>query len=431
MTQALAVWWNNQQIGRLVITPQRMLAFSYDGDWLQSGRAISCSLPLEETGDFLPPDMRAHWFFANFLPEGNARDRLVRRLGVPDDDFLLLERLGGDCAGALSLWPEQGPAQLRDNGLRDDGMREISTADISRAIRQGGIASLLCNAEEGGHEDLPRLSLAGAQDKLPVRIEAAPDGPRLFMPLGNTASTHILKLPVNDLRHVPLYECYTTFMAQQLGLPVAECVPLELDGHLCSLSTRYDREQHEGHVRRLHQEDFCQASGRSRTAKYADQGASLAIVAEVLRRHSSRAAADLQQVIRWQVFNALCGNTDGHLKNLSLLEDGDGWKLAPFYDLVCVLAIESVSHRMALGIGGMFDSGSLMASHWQGLAAEMGVAWRQVASIISEMAGTLRDNHDQWHADFQSRYGEFAVLQRPHMIIRKQVTKATSIWTGN
>lgn len=420
MTQSLAVWWNNQRIGRLIVAPQRMLAFSYDGDWLQNGRAISCSLPLDETGDFLPPDMRGHWFFANLLPEGNARDRLVRRLGVPDDDFLLLERLGADCAGALSLWPEHGPMPVREEGLR-----EVSAADIARSIGQGGVASLF----RGEGEDLPRLSLAGAQDKLPVRVERSSGEQRLFIPLGNTASTHILKLPVNDLKHVPLYECYTTFMAQQLGLPVAECVPLEIDGHLCSLSTRYDREQHEGVVRRLHQEDFCQALGRSRTAKYADQGASLAMVAEVLRQHSSRAAADLQQLIRWQVFNALCGNADGHLKNLSLLEDGDGWRLAPFYDLVCVLAIESVSHRMALAVGGMLDPGSLVASHWQRLSADMGVAWRQVASIIREMAEALGEHHDQWHEDFQSRYGEFSALQRPHAVIRKQVGKATTLWT--
>lgn len=422
MTQALAVWWNNQRIGRLMVTPQRMLAFSYDGDWLRNGRAISCSLPLEETGDFLPPDMRGHWFFANLLPEGNARDRLVRRLGVPDDDFLLLERLGADCAGALSMWPEQGPVPVRE-----EGVREVSAADIARAIGQGGVASLFGSKSE----DLPRLSLAGAQDKLPVRVEHSSGGQRFFIPLGNTASTHILKLPVNDLKHVPLFECYTTFMAQQLGLPVAECVPLEIDGYLCSLGTRYDREQREGQVRRLHQEDFCQALGRSRMQKYADQGASIALVADMLRQQSSRAAADLQQLIRWQVFNALCGNADGHLKNLSLLEDGDGWCLAPFYDLVCVLAIESVSHRMALPIGGMLDPGSLVASHWQRFAAEVGVAWRQVAVTVRDMAGALRDNHEQWHQDFQSRYGEFSALQRPHAVIRKQVAKATTLWTVN
>lgn len=422
MTQALAVWWNHQRVGRVFVTPQRMLAFCYDSAWLQNGRAISCSLPLEETGDFLPPDMRGHWFFANLLPEGNARDRLVRRLGVPDDDYMLLERLGADCAGALSLWPEHEPMRERAEGLR-----ELLPAEIASAIAQGGVAALF----QGAGEDRPRLSLAGAQDKVPVCVVDKDGEQQLSIPLGNTASTHILKLPVNDLRHVPLYECYTTFMAQQLGLPVAQCVPLVVGDHLCSLGTRYDRERVGGGVRRLHQEDFCQALGRSRTAKYGEQGASLAMVADVLRQYSSRAAADLQQAIRWQVFNALCGNTDGHLKNLALVEDGDGWQLAPFYDLVCVLAIESVSHRMALPIGGMTDTGSLVSSHWQRCATEMGVAYRQVETIIRDMAGAMRDNHDRWHDDFTSRYGEFPALQRPYAIIQKQTKKATTLWTNN
>ena len=90
MSQALVVWNQQQRVGRLIVNGARQMAFIYDGEWLLNGWPISCSLPLNETGDFLPPDLRGHHFFANLLPEGGARDRLVRRLGVADDDFLLL-----------------------------------------------------------------------------------------------------------------------------------------------------------------------------------------------------------------------------------------------------------------------------------------------------------------------------------------------------
>ena len=106
MSRSLNVWYQDRKVGRLLDSGGGRMAFIYDGDWLDDGWAISCSLPVDETGDFLPPDLRGHHFFANLLPEGNARDRLVRQLGIADDDFTLLEKLGGDCAGALQEDPK-------------------------------------------------------------------------------------------------------------------------------------------------------------------------------------------------------------------------------------------------------------------------------------------------------------------------------------
>lgn len=103
MSKALSVWYGQQPVGRLLRTPGRQMAFGHDGDRLTDGWPISCSLPPTKTGDFVPPYMRGHHFFANLLPEGGARERLVRWLGTAADDFLLLERLGADYAGALQI----------------------------------------------------------------------------------------------------------------------------------------------------------------------------------------------------------------------------------------------------------------------------------------------------------------------------------------
>lgn len=420
---ALAVWWGERLVGRVLGNGAGLSGFVYDGDWLQDGQSVSCSLPLDETGDFLLPDTRGVHFFGNLLPEGNARDRLVRRLGVADDDFRLLERLGGDCAGALSLRPE---AEVQP-ASRLAGRHVLSEEDLQRAIRLGGSAAWI----PGEGEEAPRLSLAGAQDKIPVCLGTPrPDGGEAFeLPTGDTASTHILKLPVNDLHHVPLYECYTTFMAERLQLPVASIRPVVIAGHVCSLSTRYDRQQHDGVICRLHQEDFCQVLGRSRSEKYADSGAHPGLVAGALREHSNTPAGDLQALIRWQVFNALAGNSDGHLKNLALLaQEGGGWKLAPFYDLVCVLAIENVSHRLALPVGSMQDMGSLTARHWAEFAGQVGVAGRTVSEAIRMLAERLHDQLEHWHEAFQQQYGEYPVLERPRQVLRQQVKKALRDW---
>ena len=57
-------------------------------------------------GDSTVRDERAHRFFANLLPEGAARARIVRRHRIPDVDFDLLRAFGGECAGALLILPE-------------------------------------------------------------------------------------------------------------------------------------------------------------------------------------------------------------------------------------------------------------------------------------------------------------------------------------
>lgn len=418
---ALAVWWEGRMVGRLLAGASGLQGFVYDHAWLQDGRPLSCSLPLHERDDYLLPDVRGVHYFANLLPEGNARDRLVRRLGIADDDFLLLTRLGGDCAGALSLWPAaEGPPS------RVSTTRRLDAAMWQQVLRLG--TGMLVSDEAA---DAPRLSLAGAQDKVPVCLAPSADEaqPVLELPMGGKASTHILKLPVNDLRHVPLYECYTSFMAERLGLPVAAIRPVRIAGALCSLSARYDRHFEDGQVTRLHQEDMCQALGRSRTAKYADSDAHLGLVADLLREHSNAPAQDLQALIRWQIVNALCGNADGHLKNLALLaQAGGGWRLAPFYDLVCVLAIDRVSHRLALPVGAASDMGSLMRRHWEDFAAQLGVHPRIVLRHIAELSERLNEQLAAWHADFQALHGEHAVLQRPYQVMKRQAQKAWRDW---
>ena len=49
--------------------------------------------------------MRA--FFSGLLPDDIVRHRLAKYLGVSEKNpFSLLEVIGGECAGALSLYPE-------------------------------------------------------------------------------------------------------------------------------------------------------------------------------------------------------------------------------------------------------------------------------------------------------------------------------------
>ena len=62
-----------------------------------------------------------------------------------------------------------------------------------------------------------RLSLAGAQDKLPVVF----DGGRVGLPRGGAASTHILKPAIAAVEGSVINEAFCMALGQAMGLQVA------------------------------------------------------------------------------------------------------------------------------------------------------------------------------------------------------------------
>ena len=114
-----------------------------------------------------------------------------------------------------------------------------------------------------------RLSLAGAQDKLLVRL----DGSTVSVPLGPAPSTHLLKFGSSQFEHLPENECLMALVAERLALPVPATVVRRIDGGGAILVVeRYDRRQDAATILRVHQEDFCQALGRSPLQKYQKEG---------------------------------------------------------------------------------------------------------------------------------------------------------------
>jgi len=50
-------------------------------------------------------DSASQHFFAKLLPEGIVREQICKSLKIsPDNDFQLLKAIGGDCAGALTIF---------------------------------------------------------------------------------------------------------------------------------------------------------------------------------------------------------------------------------------------------------------------------------------------------------------------------------------
>ena len=121
----------------------------------------------------------------------------------------------------------------------------------------------------GPEDERPRLSLAGAQNKCPVLVR---DG-RYWLFRGEAPSSHILKFELADYRHPPAYETFTTQLAKAVNLPVVEIHPRRIAGSRFAEIRRYGRVPDDaGGMRRLHQEDFCQALGYGHERKYQEYG---------------------------------------------------------------------------------------------------------------------------------------------------------------
>ena len=300
-------------------------------------------------------------FFSGVLPEGRSRELISRILGVSEtNDFALLERIGGECAGAVRLLPEGTP-----HGANDEQTRVLDDEEFAGTLRELRRRPLLA-----GSRGL-RLSLAGAQDKLPVRIV---DG-KVALPLGSTASTHIIKPASLDFDGLVFNEAFCLALAQAVGLLTPEFSVGRVDGIDYLVVERFDRAIEGEHVVRIHQEDFCQALGIPLERKYqAEGGPTLGRCFELLRSVSAAPVLDLGALLDAVIFNLAIGNNDAHGKNFALLHRIDGTtRLAPFYDLVSTVSYPELAREMAMRLGGQRIADRVAPNDLRRLSKEAGL----------------------------------------------------------
>ncbi|MEO6228230.1 MAG: type II toxin-antitoxin system HipA family toxin [Thermomonas sp.] len=350
--------------------------FAYRVDYLKSGApALSVTMPLREE-PWLGAVAR-NWF-CNLLPEGVVRQAIVERLRIaPDDDFALLAAIGGECAGAVSL-RVPGAADAAD-----DGETDLETLLFLQGDDGGEGSWALAGAPM-------RLSLAGAQDKLAVVLEA--DG-RLRLPHRGEASSHILKPDSRRFHGLRDAEALGLALARKVGLNAAPARLVDVLERPALLIERYDRiRASDGALHRLHQEDFCQALGYPDGLKYeASGGPGLAACSALVRKLALGPKA-VQGVLDWVVFNALIGNADAHAKNLSLLCDQSGKRwLAPLYDLVPTLYLpESLVDRTpAMRIGQAMRIDRIGVEDWAAFAKVAGYRKPYVLERVQSLAANV------------------------------------------
>ncbi len=387
----LAVLYGTRVVATLTQEPDGTLALEYLPDIVvrvpESAPLISIALPVRSV-PYRGDPVRA--FCDGLLPEGEVRERLAGRLGLSSSNtFGLLEAFGRDCAGALSLVPEaQALSSAAPSSV--EWLDEAELGARVEALPQFPLA-------DSPEADI-RVSLAGAQNKMAVVL--GPDG-RLGLPRGLTPSTHILKPAPRALGSrydrrlgfpdLVANEAFCMHLAVASGLPVAQFGVRPVAGDPALLVTRYDRAVGPAGVRRLHQEDLCQALGLPPGQKYeAEGGPTLLSAVELVRRHSVRVAEDLGGLLDLVAFNHLIGNADAHGKNFSVLYTPEGIRLAPAYDVLSTAVYPHLARRMAMSVGGVVDPRGVEPVHWQKELGRLGLATTYYRERLADVATRVR-----------------------------------------
>jgi len=397
--------------------------FGYDPDWAAApdGFDLAPGLPREQAlhvdGGTSRP---VQWFFDNLLPEELLRQAISKEAGIVGDDaFALLQYLGAESAGSLTLLaPGQAlPARPASGALPDAPDRgryyELSDAHLSQRIAALPGRTLL----EGARK---RMSLAGAQHKLLVAYH---DG-ALYEPEGAAPSTHILKPDHPERGSFPasaVNEYLCMRLAQAAGLAVP-AVHLRHVPEPVYIVDRFDRRVTAQGVQRLHIIDACQLLNRARTFKYS--GASLQILLQIIQRTTNRLHTRLQ-LFRWLVFNVVMGNDDCHLKNLSFFMAADGIKLAPHYDLLATCAYHTKAFAndkarwpnvpMAIALPNARLFAEVSAASLLAAAQELGVPSAAAQRILSQVSTRVAAGLPQQIDEITKHHALLPVQARVHV----------------
>jgi serine/threonine-protein kinase HipA len=369
MAEELAVWLN----GTRIAVVDRRLRMAYTDDALrryQLGVPLLClSLPLR---DEPYPQGVVRAFLDGLLPEGAARRTVARDFGVRENDtFGLIQALGRDSAGALVIQPVDDPTPAQPTTRTAEPLSDENIADLVANLRSAPLGA-------GGRV---RISLAGVQEKL--LLTRMPDG-AWGRPVDNTPSTHILKPEIAAFPNAVENEAFCMRVAQHLGLDVAPVETTEVLRRKLIVIERYDRVVlDDGSVERLHQEDFCQATGMPPDRKYEeDGGPSLRRIAGIVQAVASRES--VETLLRAVTLNVLIGNGDAHAKNFSLLHEGSGGlRLAPLYDLMSTLWYGD--DRLAMYIDDVRRTNRVTGARLINEATRWGLTRRRAAEIIGEV----------------------------------------------
>ena len=396
----LNVYMGNVKAGSLdIASNEPFYGFTYDGEYLTSpeARLLSLSLPMVESRY---PGAQAQPYFEGLLPEGESRNAIARRLGIPRTSSVkLLRVLGRGCVGDVSIIEEGDGTEPNSSQGYVHGTQTLLPLD-------GGIFSIA----ENPHKIIPRLqedmrlSLAGGQKKIALyHKHGDPMQEGWYVPTLGFPTTHIIKPGILETHYpgITLNEYLCLHAATVCGISTVDAEIIFPEKPVIVIR-RYDRltggklENDLNAVSRIHQEDCCQACGVKSDMKYEHNGGpGFKQIRDLLVKHCKHPVDDVVMLMKWGIFNYLIGNCDAHAKNLSLLHNTDGTvSLAPAYDMISTTVYDGrygakLSRNLGMRIGMHENIDRVTKDDFTAFAADVHMRLRLIKSFGEELTQKL------------------------------------------
>lgn len=394
--QQLNAYMNGERVGTLTKQSNGSHEFQYHESWLNSDKARPLSLSLKLQVRTISSDAVIN-YFDNLLPDNIVvRNRIVARYQTDSNQpFDLLKEIGKDSVGAIALLAPNQP--YIDNQLSYDPLDETRLEKILAAHHSEIPLGML--KEENDF----RISVAGVQEKTALlRIKGD-----WCLPKGNTPTTHIIKLPIGEIKQ-PTFtldltesvenEFICIELARELGFDVPKVEIITTQNFKAIAVERFDRRwiKDRTQLLRLPQEDICQAKGIPSSIKYeSDGGPGIAEIMKLLEG-SSNALADRENFMKFQVFQWVVGAIDGHAKNYSIfLEKQGSYRLTPFYDILSAYPITGKKGlnirqlKLAMGLkasrGKKYQINKIYPRHFLDTAHSVGFNADKMQNILDEI----------------------------------------------
>ncbi|GHD20943.1 type II toxin-antitoxin system HipA family toxin [Tianweitania populi] len=354
-----------------------------DGHPAIDHRAVSTRNPVD-----LVDRYTSRWppFLLDLLPQGHARIRLAKALGLDPEarssDLPLLMRSAGSTIGNVRIKEAAEEEEKRLNGAPRAGLSDhdlIHRTDLFVEVVDRH--SMIASGSSGLQGEWPKVALTKSRDGLYypdplVADEDAVEHVIVKLRRGGEVDGLILSM-----------EATYSVVASQIGLNVYGVASA---GNGTLVIPRFDRRVVEGRTVRIGQESMTSAVGVSEFGHIDEHERYVGILKAV----SADPQADVLEYLKRDAANLAMGNPDNHGRNTALSKYPDGSiRLAPLYDFAPMkLAGEVIARSTRWRC--LKDFGSDYSPDWSTVCAAVSgdtVDGRLLAEELAVFADALED----------------------------------------
>lgn len=376
-------------VGDLFFVPGRhdshSARFTYDPQFLRRGWPLDPALRLDSAAHDLrgmplaiedaAPDTWGEMLLQRAERHAAEVEKRPGRTLTPDQ-FLL----------AASDATRQGALRFR---IEQDGPFLGGEGAVPKTLEMAELLAAADQVTEGSDsrdwQALERLLEAGSSALGGARPKAAVTG--------DDGQLWLAKFPqLGEGNNVPVWEVTALNIAERAGLPVPQRQIRTIAGRQVLLVRRFDRREDGS---RIHYMSTRTLLGARELGTVADYGGRRGIASR-LARESVDPKTDLRLLWKQAALNIVINNTDNHLRNHGLLRIGQGWRLAPVFDL-------DPNPDTGTQFNTLFGGAAYRGTGMEGLkliAKDCGLDDAAARTALAE----VREAVDGWDADAR-RYG--------------------------